>query len=213
MHIRATRQSSCVVKQDPVCVCDGPFSRTTEEHRLKTPERMRINGFTSPLRNHYFLVFWEGQTLAFYNQHLFSGLSKSAHPWGPTERQLGLLRARHSATLFAPWQIAISVLPSSHTIHFYFLLGELLHSCVGGDLLLLITVVCFHPRPGPLPMASLCIVETRQRTVAWRTGNKKLIFSPEDRHKRASRGFFAVLHSTDWYLQWHSTPTSCLKKS
>ena len=150
----------------------------------------------SPLRNHYFLVFLEGQTLAYYNQHLFSGSFQIRPPMRSHQRQLGLLTAHHSATLFSPWQIAISVHPSSRTIHFYFLPGELLHSCVGGDLLLLITVVCFHPFPGPLPMASLCIVEICQRTVAW-IENKKLIFSPEDRHKQAGRGFFAVLHSTD----------------
>lgn len=50
---------------------------------------------------------------------------------GLAAQTTGLLMAHHSATLFAPKQITISVLPSSGTIHIYFLMRELYPSCVG----------------------------------------------------------------------------------
>lgn len=90
--------------------------------------------------------------------------------------------AHHSATLFAPWQIAISVLPSSSTIHIYFLLRELLPSCVGAICCFLLLRFAFiHFQSS----SNAAIVEFCQKTGTWMENKKGVFLTEKKSHKPA----------------------------
>lgn len=105
--------------------CSLSFLKTTQDDEV-------VNSPEDVDECIHFLLFSrkEEPSLIIINTYFGGFISSPAHAQRP--HTIGLLMADHRATLFAPQQIAISILPFTSTIHIYFLLRELPPSCVGG---------------------------------------------------------------------------------
>ena len=183
---------------------EGQLSKRTEDAKPGRVDKQ----ICSPSENRCFLLYSGKRNLALLESTpIFGTFPKSAHP-GSTSQTIGLLTAGHSATLFAPWQIAISVLPSASTIHFYIPQRESLPSCVG-YLLLPITVVSFHPLPEPPFNAVIvhCWNLPKDRNM---DREQKADFLTKKCHMLTVHG---ASHSAEWYLQWQQIQTSRLEKN
>lgn len=137
--------------------------------------------------NHYFHLHTRKREL-FVSTLTFG--TKFSPPTASNDRQLAFLMGYHRATLFASLQIAISIFHE----HFIFIFCWRNYSPHVFDyLLLLITVLCFHP----LPEVFKCCVLLKSARNGTSTENKRLFLS----HKRPQTRSYII----DWHLQcWNA---------
>lgn len=117
------------------------------------------------------LCMLERGTLPHYHQHLFSGLSKFAHPQPCIPHNWPFNGSPQCNTVCA--QADCNQSPSFQRDNSYLFSAERINppppQC-WGYLLLLITVVCFHPLPALLKCSHCMLLKCAKRTEqGWRT--------------------------------------------
>lgn len=150
---------------------------------------MWINEFTPFGKPVLPSLFQERGTLPYYNQHLFSGLSKSAHPQPciPDNWPFNVSPQCNSVCALAD----CNQCPSLQQYNSYLFSAERIAPLMcWGYLLLLITVVCFHPIPAPFKCCHCALLKSAKRPEHGRRTKRR--FSHRKKCHKNQRGYVAA---------------------
>lgn len=139
------------------------------------------------------LSIGERETLPYYNQHLFSGLSKSAHPRPRIPDNWPFNGSPQCNTVCA--LADCNQCPSLQQYNSYLFSAERIAPLMcWGYLLLLITVVCFHPLPAPFKCCHCMLLKSAKRPEQGQRTKRR--FSHQKKCHKPEK-LYGSFHSTD----------------